>query len=106
MPLDSLKAPVRVMLDNRPVSVDAGSRSVTVDVERYRLGRPHSTIQAHPGDQAGPRILPAFYSDNYISLLPGEQRKVEISYPASAAKGSAHVALRGWNTVEAQAEAR
>ena len=32
----------------------------------------------------GTRILPAFYSDNYVSLLPGETREVEIEYPASA----------------------
>ncbi|MGH9529954.1 MAG: glycoside hydrolase family 2 TIM barrel-domain containing protein, partial [Terriglobales bacterium] len=30
----------------------------------------------------GSRILPAYYSDNYISLLPGENRQIEIEYPA------------------------
>jgi hypothetical protein len=29
----------------------------------------------------GERILPAYFSDNYVSLLPGEKRVVEISYP-------------------------
>ncbi len=43
------------------------------------------------------RILPAYYTDNYISLLPGEKREVEIDYPESAVKGAAAVALRGWN---------
>jgi hypothetical protein len=42
------------------------------------------------------RILPAYYSDNYISLLPGETRTIEIEYPASVAAG-AEIALRGWN---------
>jgi hypothetical protein len=45
------------------------------------------------------RILPAYYSDNYISLLPGETRTVEVDYPASAARGPAEIALRGWNAV-------
>jgi hypothetical protein len=45
----------------------------------------------------GSRILPAYYSDNYVSLLPGESREVEIEYPASAASGQPHVNLRGWN---------
>ena len=45
----------------------------------------------------GTRILPAYYSDNYVSLLPGETREIEIEYPASAAKGAAQVAMRGWN---------
>ena len=35
----------------------------------------------------GSRILPAYYSDNYVSLLPGETREVEIEYPGSAGEG-------------------
>ncbi len=31
----------------------------------------------------GPRILPAYYSDNYISFLPNEERTIEITYPSS-----------------------
>ncbi|HTW46632.1 MAG TPA: glycoside hydrolase family 2 protein, partial [Acidobacteriaceae bacterium] len=46
----------------------------------------------------GARILPAYYSDNYVSLLPGETREVEVSYPASATQGSRpEFTLRGWN---------
>jgi len=48
----------------------------------------------------GTRILPAYYSDNYVSLLPGETREVEIEYPAGAAKGSPQVKLRGWSLAE------
>ena len=43
------------------------------------------------------RILPAYYGDNYVSLLPGETREVEIEYPASAAKGDPQLNLRGWS---------
>jgi hypothetical protein len=43
------------------------------------------------------RILPAYYSDNYLSLLPGESREIEIEYPATAANSPAQLALRGWN---------
>ena len=35
----------------------------------------------------GTRILPAYYSDNYVSLLPGESKEIEIEFPAAAAKG-------------------
>jgi glycosyl hydrolase family 2/Ig-like domain-containing protein len=45
----------------------------------------------------GSRILPAYYSDNYVSLLPGESREIEITYPAKSANGSAQLGLRGWN---------
>ena len=45
----------------------------------------------------GTRILPAYYSDNYVSLLPGESREVDIEYPASAAKDDPKLNLRGWS---------
>ena len=45
----------------------------------------------------GSRILPAYYSDNYVSLLPGESRVIEIEYPVKAANGAAQLAIRGWN---------
>ena len=43
------------------------------------------------------RILPAYFSDNYISLLPGETRLVEIECPAGALKDKAEIVIRGWN---------
>ena len=47
-------------------------------------------------DAQGERILPAYYSDNYVSLLPGEVQAVEIRYPHSHA-AAAQIKLRGWN---------
>ena len=45
----------------------------------------------------GSRVLPAYFSDNYVSLLPGETREVEIEYPAAVPKGPMQLAVRGWN---------
>ncbi len=46
----------------------------------------------------GSRILPAYYDDNYVSLLPGESREIDIEYPASAANGAVpQLTLRGFN---------
>jgi len=45
----------------------------------------------------GSRILPAYLSDNYVSLLPGETRDIEIEYPAESSRTSPQVAIRGWN---------
>lgn len=56
-------------------------------------------------DAKGARILPAYYADNYVSLLPGERRTVEIRYPAGPVSG-AKVQLRGWNVNPAVAEVR
>ena len=43
------------------------------------------------------RILPAYWSDNYVSLLPGESRAIDVEYPSGEGRGAAQVAIRGWN---------
>jgi hypothetical protein len=48
----------------------------------------------------GARILPAYYSDNYVSLLPGESRDISIEYPASE-KQQPQITIRGWNVISA-----
>jgi hypothetical protein len=45
------------------------------------------------------RVLPAYYDDNYVSLLPGESRDIAIEYGASDGKGPVQIALRGWNLI-------
>jgi Exo-beta-D-glucosaminidase Ig-fold domain/Concanavalin A-like lectin/glucanases superfamily/Glycosyl hydrolases family 2/Glycosyl hydrolases family 2, sugar binding domain/Glycosyl hydrolases family 2, TIM barrel domain len=47
----------------------------------------------------GSRILPAYFTDNYVSLLPGESREIQIESPAAAVRGAVQVAMRGWNLV-------
>jgi hypothetical protein len=49
--------------------------------------------------KTGERILPAYYSDNYISLLPGESRTITIEYPGNLTHGPAAINLRGWNAI-------
>jgi hypothetical protein len=48
---------------------------------------------------SGVRILPAYLSDNYVSLLPGETRSIEIQYPVDGAHHAPQLSLRGWNVV-------
>jgi hypothetical protein len=43
------------------------------------------------------RVLPAYYSDNYVSLLPGEKKEIVVEYPKAAVKSQISVGLRGWN---------
>jgi hypothetical protein len=52
------------------------------------------------------RVLPAYASDNYVSLLPGERRSIAIECPASAVTGSLQIALRGWNVAPVAIQAR
>ncbi len=42
------------------------------------------------------RLLPSFYSDNYVSVLPGEQQTIMIDYPVLTGV-SAAVEVEGWN---------
>lgn len=46
---------------------------------------------------SGARILPAYYSDNYVSLLPGESRKITVGYRSSPGQGTPQLTVRGWN---------
>jgi hypothetical protein len=75
-----------------------GERTVTV-----ALSNPSKTpaLQAKLTlfDAKGVQVLPAYFSDNYVSLLPGESRTVTVRYPGN--RGAATVRLRGWNVVEA-----
>jgi hypothetical protein len=49
----------------------------------------------------GERILPAYYTDNYVSLLPGESRAIDVEYPASNASGTPPaLTLRGFNLTQ------
>lgn len=49
-------------------------------------------------DKTGARVLPAYFEDNYVSLMPGETRTLTVRVPASAKPAS--IAIRGWNTPE------
>ncbi|MBB5712674.1 glycosyl hydrolase 2 galactose-binding domain-containing protein [Sphingomonas xinjiangensis] len=49
----------------------------------------------------GERILPAFYSDNYVALLPGESRVIEVRYPATI-DATPSFTLNGWNVAAAK----
>jgi hypothetical protein len=56
-------------------------------------------------DHMGTRLLPARYSDNYLTLMPGESRRVLISYPAKLGT-RASINLRGWNARPASVRVR
>jgi hypothetical protein len=48
--------------------------------------------------QSGRRVLPVFYSDNYLSLLPGETRTLDIEAAVADLEGDAPLlAVDGWN---------
>ena len=50
--------------------------------------------------QTGERVLPAFFSDNYISILPGESKTVTIDFLDKDIVIKKEVQVYGWNTDE------
>ena len=74
-----------------------GERSVKVALTNS--GRiPALQVKLTLFDTTGAQILPAYFTDNYVSLLPGETRTVTVRYPRE--RGAATVRLRGWNIAE------
>ena len=50
------------------------------------------------GRQDGKQILPAFYEDNYFSLMPGEKKTVTVKcYVADTRGNSPRVLVTGYN---------
>lgn len=47
--------------------------------------------------QTGKRILPVHYSDNYITLMPGDHRVVKVQFPSSLPKERIQVVVDGFN---------
>jgi hypothetical protein len=75
---------------------DGADRVTTVDLTNKGAAAALATKLTLFGSD-GVQVLPALFTDNYVSLLPGETRRIEVRYPATAAKGAVTVKLRGWN---------
>jgi hypothetical protein len=78
--------------------------------ERYRLRTLVENPSQHPAvavrlvavrAESGDRILPALYSDNFVTLMPGERREIEIDLAAADARGEEpRVDVEGFNVAE------
>jgi hypothetical protein len=80
---------------------EAGEQHITVKLTNPSQTTALSTKLTLLESTNGPRILPAYYSDNYISLLPNEQRTIEITYPVAPTRAHPVIAMRGWNITPA-----
>jgi mannosylglycoprotein endo-beta-mannosidase len=50
--------------------------------------------------QTQKRVLPVFYSDNYISVMPGQSKTIYLEHLKLTDSGKYKVAVRGWNLKE------
>ncbi|HWB26711.1 MAG TPA: glycoside hydrolase family 2 TIM barrel-domain containing protein [Chitinophagaceae bacterium] len=46
------------------------------------------------------RILPVFYSDNYISVLPGESKTITVDFSQAHSSAQPLISIEGWNVQE------
>jgi hypothetical protein len=84
------------------VRVDASARQSTVDgTTKVTVEMTNPTTSVAVGIRlmlvhadTGERVLPAFYDDNYFSLLPGERRTVSIEVGTAAPM---KLKTEGWN---------
>ena len=89
--------PVRVEVS---ASIESGAQA---DSARIRIHNPsqHLAFQIRLGihkDALGGEILPVFWEDNYLSLLPGESKLVSAHYTSpNALKGHPQLKVEGWN---------
>ena len=82
-------------------SDDNGTRTVTVTLTNSAKTvalMAHVQLRRKSGD----RVLPVYYSDNYVSLAPGDSKTITIQAGAGQFNGEdALVVLDGWNTTVA-----
>jgi hypothetical protein len=108
--LNSLaQADVTILVDEAPAPAGPPGRSILVHLKDTSVVAALNTkltvlyAPSTSGATEESEILPAFYSDNYISLLPGEQRTVTVDLPKADSKRAIQVKLRGWNLAPASA---
>ncbi len=82
--------------------VDGGEVVLTANLANNGAA-PALNLKLTLTDAEGRAVLPAYYSDNYLSLTPGERRAVEVRYPLTAASGKLDLAVRGWNVTPTKA---
>ncbi len=88
-----------VTLDAKVARSDADGKSL-LSVTLHNPGT-QVALMAHlqlRRKSSGERVLPVYYSDNYVSLLPNESRTITIEVATSDLKGEAAlVVVDGWN---------
>ncbi|MGI4829901.1 MAG: glycosyl hydrolase 2 galactose-binding domain-containing protein [Janthinobacterium lividum] len=90
------QATVSVVAHLLPLVGEAVERTVQITLKNQSQA-PTLETKLVLEDSKGNQLLPVYFSDNYISLLPGEEQTVNVQMPADQVRGSFKLALRGWN---------
>jgi len=97
--LNELK-PQRILMSAAVLAAAPADEVTRVDVVLRNEGRaPALTAKITMLDAQGARVLPVYYDDNYVTLLAGEVRHIEVRCPKTGPR-CARVGLRGWNLAD------
>ena len=93
-----LELPAVKLSVSRSVELEGGQYAMTVKVEnKTKVPALMVRLKVH-GKKSGELILPAFYEDNYFSLLPGEKKTVTVTFKAEDAHGEVPaLSVEGFN---------
>ena len=83
---------------------EAGEDVVTVQITNKGDVASLATKATLLGDR-GERLLPAYYTDNYVSVMPGATETIVIRVP-NAPTNRMKVNIRGWNAEESSVDVR
>lgn len=75
---------------------DAGERTVQIVLKNHGA-TPSLETKFVLEDGKGKQLLPVYFSDNYISLMPGEEQTVTVKVPDSLPHDALRLLMRGWN---------
>jgi hypothetical protein len=95
-------APATITTSIAPATAEGSDRAIAVTLSNDGAV-PALNAKLTLVDAAGKRILPAYYSDNYVALLPGEKKTITVRYPATVS-ATPRFTLRGWNVAERSIE--
>jgi hypothetical protein len=96
--LQALQTLPKVTLQGRVAFTnDSGETVATVELSNPSKSVALMTHLVLRNAADGTRILPAYASDNYVNLLPGEKKTITIRCPIKDAPKVMAVSLDGWN---------
>lgn len=91
------------------VRVEAGTHAER-EGNHWRLTTELHNVSSHPAlmvrlkavrEESGDRILPAFYGDNYMTLMPGERRTIQTELKHADTRGeNPKIVIEGFNVGE------
>ena len=56
--------------------------------------------------ESGDELLPVFWDANYFELLPGEKRRIRVTYPRPQGGRALRIEAEAWNVPRAAFEIR